>query len=56
MSKAFTLIELLLVITILSVLAAVVTPRFFGRSQDARIAAAKQTIAGSFDIALALLI
>jgi general secretion pathway protein G len=52
--KAFTLIELLLVITILSVLAAVVTPRFFGRSQDARIAAAKQTIAGSFDIALAL--
>jgi general secretion pathway protein G len=52
--KAFTLIELLLVITIISVLAAVVTPRFFGRSQEARIAAAKQTIAGSFDIALAL--
>lgn len=54
MPKAFTLIELLLVITIISVLAAVVTPRFFGRSQDARIAAAKQTITGTFDIALAL--
>jgi general secretion pathway protein G len=52
--KAFTLIELLLVITIISVLAAVIMPRFFGRSQEARIVAAKQTIVGTFGIALDL--
>lgn len=53
-TRAFTLIELLLVITIISVLAAVIAPRFFGRSQEARIVAARQTIAGTFDIALDL--
>jgi general secretion pathway protein G len=52
--SGFTLIELLLVITIISVLAAVVVPRFFGRSQEARIVAAKQTIVGTFGIALDL--
>lgn len=52
--KAFTLMELLLVITIISILAAVVAPRFFGRSQEARVTAARQTIAGSFRVALAL--
>jgi len=52
--KAFTLIELLLVITIISVLAAVVVPRFFGRSQEARIVAARQTIVGTFGIAMDL--
>lgn len=51
-AKGFTLIELLLVITIISILAAVVVPRFFGRSQDARIAAARQTIVGTFGISL----
>jgi general secretion pathway protein G len=51
-SAAFTLIELLLVITIISVLAAVIVPRFFGRSQEARIVAAKQAVVGSFGIAL----
>jgi len=51
---AFTLIELLLVITIISVLAAVVVPRFFGRSQEARIVASRQTIVGTFGIALDL--
>lgn len=50
----FTLIELLLVITIISVLAAVVAPRFFGRSQEARIVAARQTITGTFGIAIDL--
>lgn len=44
--------ELLLVITIISVLAAVVLPRFFGRSQDAKISAASQMIVGTFGIAL----
>jgi general secretion pathway protein G len=53
-ARGFTLIELLLVITIISVLAAVVVPRFFGRSQEARIIAAKQTIVGTFGIALDL--
>ncbi|HUW18943.1 MAG TPA: type II secretion system major pseudopilin GspG [Sedimentisphaerales bacterium] len=52
--KAFTLIELLLVITIISVLAAVIVPRFFGRSQEARIVATRQTIVGTFGIALDL--
>ena len=52
--KAFTLIELLLVITIISVLAAVVVPQFFGRSQEARIVAARQTIVGTFGIAMDL--
>lgn len=53
-AKGFTLIELLLVITIISVLAAVVVPRFFGRSQEARIVAARQTIVGTFGIAMDL--
>jgi len=52
--RGFTLIELLLVITIISVLAAVVAPRFFGRSQEARIVAARQTIAGTLGLAIDL--
>ena len=54
MAKAFTLIELLLVITIISVLAAIAVPRFFGRTQEARITAARQTIVGAFGIAMDL--
>jgi len=54
MKKAYTLIELLLVITIISVLAAIVVPRFFGRSQQARIIAARQTIIGTFGVAMDL--
>ena len=41
----FTLIELLLVLVILAVLAAVVVPKFTGRSEQARVAAAKTDIA-----------
>jgi general secretion pathway protein G len=41
----FTLIELLLVLVILAVLAAVVVPKFTGRTEQARIAAAKADIA-----------
>lgn len=53
-SRAFTLIELLLVITIISVLAAVIVPRFFGRSRETRIVAARQMIVGTFGIAIDL--
>lgn len=42
--KAFTLIELLLVLVILAILAAVVVPKFAGRSEQARKTAAKTDI------------
>ena len=41
----FTLIELLLVLVILSVLAAIVVPKFAGRTEQARITAAQSQIA-----------
>jgi len=50
----FTLIEILLVITIISILAAVVAPRFFGRSQEARTVAARQAIVGTLSLAIDL--
>jgi general secretion pathway protein G len=43
--RAFTLIELLLVLVILSVLAAIVVPKLAGRSEQARITAARTEIA-----------
>ena len=43
--SAFSLIELLLVLVILAILAAVVVPKFTGRSEQARVAAAKADIA-----------
>lgn len=43
--QAFSLIELLLVLVILAVLAAVIVPKFSGRSQQARETAAKADIA-----------
>jgi general secretion pathway protein G len=49
--SAFTLIELLLVIAILAVLAAIVVPKFSGRTEDARKAAA-QTQISNFGTAL----
>jgi general secretion pathway protein G len=44
-ARGFTLIEIMVVITILGVLAALIVPRIVGRTDDARIAAAKQDIA-----------
>ena len=43
--RGFTLIEIMVVITILGILAALIVPRVVGRTDDARIAAARQDIA-----------
>jgi general secretion pathway protein G len=43
--RGFTLIEIMVVITILGVLAALIVPRVVGRTDDAKIAAAKHDIA-----------
>jgi general secretion pathway protein G len=48
---AFTLVEMLLVLVILAVLAAIVIPKFSGRSQQAKETAAKSQIS-SIEIAL----
>lgn len=48
---AFTLVELLLVLVILGTLAAIVVPKFAGRTEQARITAA-QTQINSFETAL----
>ncbi len=43
-SRGFTLIEVMVVITILAILAALVVPKFVGQADDARIVAAKVQI------------
>ena len=50
-SKGFTLVEMLLVLVILAALAAVVVPKFAGRSQQAKETAARSQIA-NLEIAL----
>ena len=51
--SGFTLIELLLVLVILAILAAVVVPKFTGRTQEAKITATKTQISnlkGALDL------
>ena len=48
---AFTLVEMLLVLVILAVLAAIVIPKFTGRSEQARVTAAQSQIS-SLELAL----
>ena len=54
MKKAFTLIELMLVVIIIGVLSAMVVPRLAGRSEEARTQAAKTDINSTIPLALDL--
>ena len=51
-NKAFTLVELLLVVIIISVLAAMVVPRLTGRSEEARVSVARADIETNIATAL----
>jgi general secretion pathway protein G len=52
--KAFTLIEILLVVIILSILTAMVVPNFAGRAEQARTVAARTDIEANLAMALDL--
>jgi general secretion pathway protein G len=52
--KGFTLIEILMVVIILGILVSLIAPRLAGRSEEARIQAAKADIDGGIALALDL--
>lgn len=54
MKKGFTLVELLIVVTILGILVAMVVPRLAGRTEQARRARAEADIKGNIPLALDL--
>lgn len=45
-ARGFTLVEVMVVVVILGVLAALVVPRVVGRTEEARVVAARQDLAG----------
>ena len=51
-NRAFTLVEMLLVVTIIGILAALVIPKIMGRSEQARMTAAHADINGGIKSAL----
>jgi general secretion pathway protein G len=53
-NKAFTLIELMLVVMIIATLSALVVPKFTGRAEQAKVAAAKTDIMVNIPTALDL--
>ena len=52
--KGFTLVELMLVVIIISILVAMVAPRLAGRSEQAKVAAARADIEANLSSALDL--
>ena len=52
--KGFTLVELLIVVTILGILVAMVVPRLAGRTEQARRARAEADVKGNLPLALDL--